>query len=198
MKKGIQVIEKPDWVSWDEIHNVLWKAHAQNRNRQINMALPAMSGEKITEFLKGRGKMFVAMANDKVVGTGALLTKRTSMWCMNTKCAYFCFGCILPEYNGQGIHKEIHGCLEKEAFANGIEVLTFSTHERNQKIQEIHKKNGFIAVDIHVCNDHYNIVMAKWLNARPYSDWYIKWQFLIHKWYKKLRYKPGGVKRFGI
>ena len=197
-KINIEIKEKPDWVSWDEIHEVLWKAHEHNRKKGIYMAFPAMPGDKIKEFLEGRGKMFVAMANDKVVGTGAYIIKQSPMWCLKGKCAYLCFGGILPVYSGLGIHKRLHARLEKEALANGIDVLKFDTHERNQKMLEIHKKNGFRAVDLRICKDHYNIVMVKWLNGCPYSEVYCKYQYLVHKWYKKLRYKPGRIKRFGL
>ena len=197
-KIKIEIKEKPDWVSWDEIHEVLWKAHEQNRKKGIYMAFPTMPGDKINEILEGRGKMFVAMANDKVVGTGAYLIKQSHMWCLKGKCAYLCFGAILPEYNGQGIHKRLHVRLEDEALANGIDVLMFDTHERNQRMLEIQQKNDFRAVDLKICKDHYDIVMMKWRNGCPYSEVNCKYQYLLHKWYKKLRYKPGRVKRFGL
>jgi GNAT superfamily N-acetyltransferase len=164
----------------------------------ITMTASAMPGDKIKEILEGRGKMFVAMANDKVVGTGAYLIKQSHMWCLKGKCAYLCFGAILPEYNGQGIHKRLHVRLEDEALANGIDVLMFDTHERNQRMLEIQQKNDFRAVDVKICKDHYDIVMMKWRNGCPYSEVNCKYQYLLHKWYKKLRYKPGRIKRFGL
>ena len=197
-KINIEVKEKPEWVSWEEIHQVLWRAHEQNRKQGINMAFPAMPGDKIKGFLDGRGKMFVAMVNNKVVGTGAYVIKQSPMWCMKGQCAYLCFGAILPEFRGQGIHKEIHARLEKEAHADGIDVLKFDTHERNQRMIEIQKKNGFRAVDIMVCKDHYNIVMVKWINGCPYSAFHCKCKYLIRKCYRKLRYKPGKIKRFSL
>jgi len=43
----LHIIEKPEWVSWDEIHDVLWKAHAENREKGMNMNLPALPAEQI-------------------------------------------------------------------------------------------------------------------------------------------------------
>ena len=60
MKENILMQEKPEWVSWDEIHDVLWKAHAVNREHGMNMAFPALPGDKIREKIEGHGKMFVA------------------------------------------------------------------------------------------------------------------------------------------
>ena len=73
------------------------------------------------------------------------------------------------------------------------------THENNKHRLDIANKAGYKFVDFIVTStDHYNVMMVKWLNGCPYSDWHVKWQFLIRKWFKKIRYKPGHVKRFGI
>ena len=71
----IQVIEKPDWVSWEEIHQVLWKAHEENRRKGMYMAFPALPGEEIRKKIEGHGKMLVAMDGQKIVGTAAIIVK---------------------------------------------------------------------------------------------------------------------------
>ena len=47
MDSSIQIIEKPDWVSWDEIHEVLWKAHENNRENGVFMSYPSLTGDEI-------------------------------------------------------------------------------------------------------------------------------------------------------
>lgn len=195
----MKIVEKPDWLSWDEIHEVIWKAHAQNRENGINMAFAALPGSKMEEIINNEGgKMFVAMLDDKVVGTGAIIIKSRSFWWGKDKYAYCCFDSVVPEYRGCGIYKQIELRQEKEAKENGIKLLLFDTHEYNRRMLEINKKNDYKPVGIKVCADHYNIVMVKWLNGCPYSEFYCRCQFLLRKYYKKLRYKPGKIKRFGI
>lgn len=48
----IRVIEKPDWVSWDEIHEVLKSAQTVNRRRGFNMINANLSGEKLKKKLE--------------------------------------------------------------------------------------------------------------------------------------------------
>lgn len=199
MESKILLQEKPDWVSWDDIHKVLWKSHAQNRENGINMAFPALPGDKIREMIEGGdGKMFVAVDKNTVVGTGAVIKKKHNLWCGIGEYGYLCFASVLPNYSSMGIYKQLREYRERETRKMGIDKVLFDTHEKNKRVLLINKKNGFKVVDLKVCKDHYNIVMVKWLDGCPYSDWYIKWQFLIRKWYRKLRYKPGGIKRFGI
>lgn len=199
MNKDIRIIEKPDWVSWDEIHEVLWISHEKNRTRGINMALPSLPGEKIKEKVeKGNGKMFVAIQNGKLIATAAVLVKMINLWCYKGDCAYLCFASILPEYTGKGLYKSLYKYIERESISMSMKGIMFDTHEKNTRMLEINSRNGFKKVDLKICKDHYNIMMMKWLGKCTYSDAYCKSMFYIRKIYKKLRYKPGRVKRFGI
>lgn len=196
----VELLEKPDWISWDDIHEVLWKAHEENREKGMNMAFPALSGEKILENLeKNQGKMIVALNdNNNVIATAAIKVKRANLWCGNGDYAYLCFASILPEYRGKGIYQSLTAYREKEAAKMGLNRILFDTHEHNLHVIDVNSRHGFKPVDVSVWKDHYNVVMVKWLDGCPYSDWYCKFQFLIHRWYRKLRFKPGYVKRFGI
>lgn len=194
----IEIVEKPDWVSWDELHSVLWKAHAQNREKGLNMAFPALPGEEIKKIIEGQGKMLVALCEGKVVGTAAIKVKKASLWCGRGEYAYCCFASVLPEYNGMGIYKQLCLIREKVAHDIGLNRMMFDTHEQNDRVLAVNRTNGYKFVDVSIWKDHYNVVMVKWLNGCPYSDSYCRCQFLLRKYYKKLRYKPGKIKRFGI
>ena len=202
MEQNIQIIEKPEWVSWDEIHEVLVKAHAQNRAKGINMALPALPGEKIREIIEGHGKMLLAMDGQKVVGTSAIIVKANHLWCGKGDYAYCCFASVLPEYNGKGIYKALDLKREELAISMNLIRMIGDTHENNKHRLDIAKKVGYKFVGLIVCKDHYNIVIVKWLNGCPYPSWYIKFRFLLSKIYLKTRFKmvPGNgrTKRFGV
>ena len=202
MNSDIQIIEKPDWISWNEIHDVLWKAHEQNRKKGINMALPALPGEEIRKRIEGKGKMLVAIIDGKVVGTAAIKKKYANLWCGKEEYAYICFASVLPDYNGQGVYKALDIKREEVALEMGLDKLLGDTHEKNEHRLVIAKKAGYKFVKLSVWKDHYNIVMVKWLNGCPYPTWYIKLRFVFLKSVTKVRYKidpqKGKKKRFGI
>jgi GNAT superfamily N-acetyltransferase len=185
MNQNIQIIEKPEWVSWDEIHNVLWKAHEKNRQNGIIMALPTLPGNLIREKIEGHGKMFVALDGEKVVGTAALAIKQYSLWCGKGSYAYCCFASVLPEYNGKGIYKALDLRREELALSMGLVSMIGDTHENNQHRLDIAKKAGYKFVDYKYYKNHYNVVMVKWLNGCPYSEFRCKIEF--HK--RKLKVK---------
>ena len=193
MEQNIQIIEKPDWVSWDEIHRVLWRAHEENRQKGMNMRLPAMSGDELRAFIGDRGKMFVAMDGEQVIGTLALLVKEGKQWYNRGRYGYACLGSVLPEYGGRGVFSALYKEMEADAIRQHLPIITRDTHESNAKMLKISKKEGYSFVGYKVCSDHFNIIRVKWLDGCPYPAWYVNMRFIISKTLKKLRYKvePG-------
>lgn len=198
---NIQIIEKPDWVSWDEIREVLWVSHAENREQGIVNTYPLLPGDELRRFVGEKGKMFVALDRKKVVATGAVLIINNRRWYSNGDYAYVCLGAILPEYRNRRIYFTFKKIAEdySKTFSS---ILVTEMHKDNKAIQKLRLREGFQYVAYKVCKDHCNVVMAKWFNECPYPLWYIKFRFQLSKLYLKTRYKmvpvKGRVKRFGI
>ena len=108
MDSEIQIIEKPEWISWDVIHKVLWEAHSVNRDKCVFMSYPSLSGDEIKNMIGDHGKMFIAVGNNKVVGTLALIIKSGKRWYNSGNYGYLCFGAVLPEYSGKGIYRSLY------------------------------------------------------------------------------------------
>jgi len=199
---NIIIQEKPVNVSWDEIHDVLWAAHAKNRENGIIMSFPSLAGEEIRKKIGDEGKLFVAMDGDKVVGTVGLIKSNANRWYANGKCGHVCFAAVLSGYEGKGIYRSLNEEREMYAKENNYSVLIADTNERNTKMIEKKKKEGYRFIYYMACKDHFNVVMAKWLYDCPYPQWYIKLRFLWSKFKLRTRYKmvsgKGRVKRFGI
>ena len=169
MKSNIQIIEKPDWVSWDDIHNVLWAAHAQNRAKGILMRYPSLEGDEIRQRIEGKGKMFVAVDGMKLVGTAAYAIQNHSLWCGRGKYAHYCFAAILPDYQGMGIYKQLCLLREQDVIAYGVSRILIDTNEHNKREISISKKAGYQTVDIKTYQNHRNVLMVKWLDGCPFS-----------------------------
>ena len=161
---------KPESLSWDAIHEVIWASHEENRRNGVNMRYPSLPGSEIEKRVEPDGKMLVAMTDEgKLVGTAAMIPKEASLWFGKHRFAYCCFASILPEYNGMGIYKEMCRIQEELAREAGLEMMLFDTHEKNTR-NLIHSiKAGYRYVDLKHYKDHFNVVMVKWLNGCPYS-----------------------------
>ena len=190
MDNKIQIVEKPEWVSWEDIKQCLFEAHAANRGKGINMANHQWPAEKIKESIGDKGILLVALDGEKVVGTAAIIEKFGKRWYAQGRYAYMGFAGVLPAYNGYGLYRRLTEKREKIARSKGFEVLVFDTHKNNKKVQSIAKKNGYKFVRFFraVSNDHYNVVMAKWPNGCPYSSFYCWMKYQVSKLYTIMRF----------
>lgn len=183
MDPSIQIVEKPDWVSWDDIKQCLYEAHAVNREKGINMAHYQWPAEKIKQSLGENGFMLVAMDGDKLVGTAGIGEKFGNKWYVKGRYAYECYAGVLPEYAGIGIYKMLEIKRESKVREDGYDVLLGDTHSKNSHRIDIALKNGFRLVRFFraASKDHYSVVIAKWLNGCPYSSIYCWMRFQTSK-----------------
>lgn len=189
MDSNIQIMEKPDWVSWEEIKNCLMEAHSVNRAKGINMSHYQWPAEKIRDEIEPNGVMLVALDGKKIVGTSALCEKKGGkVWYAKGRYAYMGFAGVLPEYNGLGIYKKL--CRKREEYAaiNDYQVFVLDTHEKNLRLQNIAKSNGYRLVGYFRTSnkDHFNVVMAKWPKGCPYSVYYCRARYFLSVVYAHL------------
>ena len=183
MRRDIQIIKKPEWVSWDEIKQCLYAAHAVNRTKGVNMTHYQWSADRIKDLLGEKGVMLVALDGNQVVGTAAICERIGRAWYASGRYAYMCFAGVLPEYSGQGIYKALITERERIAKDSGLDVLLMDTHYRNRLVQNIAKKNGYRYVRFFRASskDHYCVVMVKWLKGCPFSEYYCYRSFWVSK-----------------
>lgn len=177
----IVYLEKPDRVSWEDIRSVIWQAHADNFAKGVFMRYATLSAEEIRERVEGAGTMFVAMAGERVVGTAAVVARRFRLWCGWGDYAYFCFAAVHPEYTGRGIYHELCRICEDRARTMSLSRMLYDTNEKNVKVLEISQASGYRPVGHKRWEDHYSLVMAKWLDGCPFKDWQCRLMFRLSK-----------------
>ena len=188
MDKSIRILVKPDYVSWDDIHDVIWKSHEENRKNGVIMRYPSLPGSEIEKKIGADGKMLVALTEDgKLVGTAAMMQKKAKLWFGENDFAYCCFASILPEYNGKGIYKEMCRLQEEMARGEGLNMMMFDTHEKNARNLGHSVKAGYRFVDLKFYRDHYNVVMVKWLDGCPYSRFWCSMNYRLRRVVVKIR-----------
>lgn len=194
MDESIRIIEKPESVSWDSIHGILWESHEENRSKGIMMRYPSLSGSEIKERIEGKGKMFVAMDGPTPVGTAAYVEKNAALWCGKGVYGYYCFASLLPSYQKKGIYPKLCEIREMELKKQGITRIMMDTHEDNKRELAVARKQGFIPVEYVVRKDHNSVLMVKWLDECPYSAIRCKLEFVVRKACRRIRFKLSGRK----
>lgn len=195
----ISIVEKPDYITYDDIHELLYAAHASNREKGFNVKTALMNGKELEELLGDTGRCFVALDGDKLVGTASFRILNRDYWCVQGDVVDRILVGVLPEYKGQHISSMLFKKILDEVKASGYKYIESRTAENNEIMQIISLKDGYRYIDfLSTKADHYTVVMLQWLEECPYSIKQTDWHFKMRRFLIKLRYKPGRIKRFGI
>ena len=201
MSSEIIVMEKPDSVSWDSIHDVMWSAHESTRKDGINYPQAEMTGNEIKEFIEGHnGHCVVAMDKDVVVGTMSYYITDVNTKLFKGKFLMLALAGNSPEYKGRGVFSKIYNECYNFAKANGLEGILFGTAEKNHTMRKIFEKKGFIYDRCYFHNAKKRFVVGGfyYFNELPHKKSYYVMRFKLKQMFMHLRYTNKGKKRFGI
>ncbi len=200
MMSDITVMEKPEYISYDEIHSILERAHSVNRKDGFVMITSNLNGEQIRSRIGEKGKCWVALDGDIPVGTLSMRMVQRNTWYAKGEIPDYMLAGVIPEYQG----KHINGILAQQLFAyarqQGYPLIELDTAEDNTHAISVYEHQGFRLVDFLAKKDldHYSVVMVKWLDDCPYSKNYCRFRYNLRRRMIRLRYKVGRKKRFGI
>lgn len=197
---SVVVVEKPEYISFDKIHELLWRANKDNRDKGFILKTSELTGEQLKARLGTEGKCFVALDEGRLVGTISVRFMERNTWYARGRIADFMLFAIIPEYQ----KRHIGSLLFEKAFSyvreNGHSVVELDTAENNKNAINCYKHYGFkmVGYKANPRGDHYSVIMAKWLNNCPFSNLYCLLRFEIKKIITVLRFTPDKKKRFAI
>ena len=194
----IKVMEKPDWVSWDDIHELLLVAHKKNIEKGVVMNTTTMSGKELKDHIGNHGRCFVAVCGDKLVGTTSVKIDIGKRWYdKDKKIAKGMMSAILKQYQGLGLLEEMNELRDTFVEENGVQMLEADTAEENVMMRKILAKKGFKEVRFFPAahQNHFSVYFAKWLDDCPFSDEYIAKRCRWSEKLTRLQYKPGKIER---
>lgn len=190
----IQYIEKPDWITWESVLECINNSHKVNNKRGFHMANQDVTVNDLKRKLQ-KGHCFVALYGNRVVGTGStIIIKGNRWWSRGKIVAFNCLDAILEEYQGTDVYFGLREVRSKFLMESKVDIIQFNTSEHNKVVQKIALKRGAKYVMYSASGkgaDYYSVIMAKWLNGCPYSDWYCNFMFKLSKFIIKALWKPG-------
>lgn len=194
----IKVMPKPDWVSWEDIHQLLLKANETNEKKGFSVAGLTCSPEELEKQMKN-GLCVIAMHGNKLVGVSACSLNCTKRWYnKKSKSARKFLSGILKSYQGCGVLGEIDKVLNDYIKSCGCDFIVASTAEQNIAMRTKSKMGGYKELTFISFPDtrYYSVIFGLWLGKCPFSDSYIRFRFWLSKIYTKTRYKVGREERF--
>lgn len=192
--------EKPNNISYEIIHDVLYAAHESTREQGIQFFTSSLIGRELEERIGKDGKCFVALVGYKVVGTVSVSMSDRNTWYANGRTASLKLLGVVPEFTGKHISSLLIQKVIDYATNMGATSVILDTAKENKQAISIYLHKGFHLVGYLSPKNanHYSVVCAHFLNNRKVSKLYCKMRFAVEKAYICLRFKPHHIKRFGI
>ena len=195
----IIIREKPNEVSFDTIHEILYSAHESTRRNGTIIKTSLMNAQQLEDRVGSLGRCFVAYDNDNIVGTASYRVTTRNSWYYKGRVFNRILIGVLPEYKGHHICEKLFNTIFQEAKQEGIKGIETRTAENNEIIQHICKKEGAHYVGfMPTLPDHYSVVMFQWTDGCPWPEWLLNSFYSAKRLLVKIRYKPDKKKRFGI
>lgn len=116
-KHGLEVIEKPDWLTWEEITELIHQAFAK-KDQQGMRYHGAYQSVETTQQRGQEGMCFVALWDGKLVGTATLVLQQKHAWYNGKLSGYMGQLAVHPDYAGKGVgqallQKRMEICRQK-------------------------------------------------------------------------------------
>lgn len=195
----IEVMMKPERVSWEDIHALLLAAHQKNISRGMVMKATQLPGAELESRIGRDGRCIVALAGDKLVGTTSVGFYTGRHWYDRGKLvAHSMFSALLPRYQGIGIREDMNQLRDEYVKEVGAEIMQADTPTGNTIVRENARRHGFREVAYRSFPGHYSVIFVKWYGGCPFPAWYCRLRFLLSRFYTVARFDIQGNKRFGI
>lgn len=199
---GFTVIEKPDWISYEEIADLLHDAHRSNVEKGMHFVASSQDGAETERRLGEEGKFFVALSeNNELIGAGAIafMPACKDWYGKGQACGEIKMVGVRDRYKGRGISSALYKALEEYGFSR-CDLLVMNTARDNRMVLESNARHGWVYIDYKSWKktDYYSVCMAKWKNGCPYNDLYRRLMFHYRKIYTLAVRRVNGELRFPL
>jgi GNAT superfamily N-acetyltransferase len=184
LRDRILVIPKPEYVSWDEITQLLHIGYSERRMQGLDYSAASQSVQKTIERVSN-GVCLVALLDGKLIGTESYRMIRASelkfrRWYHDDCFFYLHSLTVLPEFKRMGIGTIIRNKIVEEAYQKKVDSLISDTSAHAKWLISWysrlgHKKVGQVS---HPTTNYFSIVMRTPICGKKYNELYRRLMYL--------------------
>lgn len=171
MSKAIEIIEKPESISWEEITELLHKSYATRSKQSMTYLASYQTVEKTIERV-GDGICYVALVDGKLAGTSTLSFKYNRK---GQNYAEFCQVAVDPIYRGLGIGSKLTDIRIQKCKEANLNYLEASTSINASSIIDFWKTRygaQMVGVDSYITTNYYSVIWRVYFKS-PKRNKYI-------------------------
>lgn len=185
----LEIIPKPDSISWEEITDLLHRAFAEHSSRGLHYGACNQSSE-VTRQRAGNGICFVALLDGKLVGTGLVNIQQRR----GRKIGYLSQLGVLPEVKGQGIGTKIKEARIDICRQRDVDAIYCNTSEKADNVVNFNLKGGWQKIGLlsFENTNYYSIEFRYVVSGRKYTAMEAKVRFLLSYLFCKSLWREDG------
>jgi GNAT superfamily N-acetyltransferase len=180
----IKIIPKPDYITWEEITDLLHLAFAEKKEKGMNY-LATYQDAETTKRRVGNGVCWVALLNEKVIGTETIEIfypdRKNRRWHNEGTYAYCSQAAVHPYFKRIGLGSRIQKEIIFYCFKNNIDEILGHTSIRARDIQKWWKKFGAQKVELisSAATNYYAVRMRIPIKGKKYNNYYVAIRYYI-------------------
>lgn len=180
---NIEIIKKPDWISLEQITEVLHDAHTTTADNGMHFLAYSQTVEDTRRRLGDDGLFYVALCDGELAGCAAVVfhPKSSKWYCTDKEYAEIKMVAVRNQFKGLGINNSLYRALEEHAFSR-CNLVVMNTAEDNRIVVDSNLRHGWKIIDYLSWRytDYYSVIMGKWKKC-PYTDRYINFRYRFRR-----------------
>lgn len=191
MMGEIVICKKPDTITYEDIWQFIYNAHAENREKGIFANSKISNGERLREHQGENSVCFLAMDGAKIVGTLSVRVEKRYVWGTGrVLLGYIMSLAVDSAYRGQGIGSVLFNEAETYAEKNGAEGFELRVLEKNPAIK-MYAQRGYLPVEYipQKYKKAFAVAMIKWVIPHPFGDCLRKVRYKLKRSLLNLKYR---------
>lgn len=154
---SVRVLQKPEMVSYDDIHDIIVSAHASLDNG-ITLNSTKLTGSDLSRIIGHSGICLVAYLDNRLAGTASICWEQIDRWGYHEIFGTVRFLAVEPWARGKGIGTALMREVISICSAQNRKSI-LSTVYNNKVAKALYRKNNYIPIR-HYGEGHYCVTMA--------------------------------------
>ncbi len=182
MEDDLIIIPKPDYISWEEITELLHTAFAKRVNQGMRFRAASQDVQTTIEKV-GDGICLVALLDNKLVGTITVIYRKVDSknkkWYHNNSYCYADQLAVHPAYQKKGIAEKLRAERLKICFEKKVDACILDTSIKAKSLVKLHIDSGFQKVEL-LSSPHTNYYSVRFrlpIYGKEFSKLYVKLRY---------------------
>ena len=189
---GLQIIEKPEAITYDRLYELIYQAHENTRKLGIKINTRISNGDQLRESIEQENMtVYVAMLEGKPAGTiSTKIEIGKHRFVKGHTVSYVAYVAVLPEYKGYGIGKALCEKAEEYAKNHGADAVGLYVANRNPAA-EFYSHIGYEKTEFlpRIKLKQYAVYEVKWLESCSTPKWIRTLYYRTRKAYVSFKYR---------